>query len=94
MWAQAALTAMYWNNVQPGTYTMTAQAVDSNGVTGISTPVTVTVNAAQAPAINPEASTTGTATLTSPASNSSYTVPANILLTAAASESGATIARD
>jgi hypothetical protein len=74
-----------WNNVQPGTYTLTAQATDANGVTATSSPVTITVNAQQA--ISPVVA------MTSPANNAVFTVPASINLSATASESNGTIAK-
>jgi hypothetical protein len=61
-----------WKNVQPGTYTMTAQATDSNGYVATSAPVTIAVTAGSPTSVN----------LTEPATNSSFAGPANITLAA------------
>jgi RHS repeat-associated protein len=70
-----------WNNISAGSYSLTARATDNVGATNTSGPVAVTVNAA--PAVN----------ITSPANGASFSTPANITLTANATDSDGTIAR-
>jgi RHS repeat-associated protein len=73
-----AATAPYsttWNNVSPGSYTITAKATDNQGGTAVSG--AVTVNVVAAPVVN----------ITVPATNTSFAAPAAILLQAAASAS-------
>ncbi len=74
-----------WRNVQPGTYTMTAQATDSTGTITTSTPVNFTVNTAiaQPPVVS----------LISPASQASFTANSNISMTASASQTNGTITK-
>ena len=76
-----------WNNVQPGTYTMTAQAIDSNGVTAVSEPLTLTVTQTSSPATPPVVA------LTSPVSGSTFSGVSNISLAASASEANGTISQ-
>jgi hypothetical protein len=56
-----------WNNVNPGSYTLTAKSTAANGATVTSTPVNITMEAV---------------TLTTPANNTSYPAGATILLQA------------
>jgi len=71
-----------WNNVNPGTYTLTAKATDNrNAVSAPSTAVTVIVNAL--PAVS----------ITSPANNAVFTAPANITINATATDSDGTISK-
>ena len=75
-------------SVAAGSYTFTARAYDSLGVSATSSPVTVTVTAA--------ATTTNkapTVSLTSPANGTSFTSPASITVTAAASDSDGTVSK-
>src|SRR5208337_3915468 len=72
-----------WSNVSPGTYSLTAVATDSTGMSGTSLPVTVTENALVVPTVS----------LTSPSNNASYTTPANITLTANVGATNATVSR-
>ncbi len=65
------------NNVQAGTYTITAKATDANGLTQTSSPITVKVNSAP------------TISITSPANNASFAAPANITYTVNAAATGA-----
>jgi hypothetical protein len=72
-----------WNNVGAGNYQLTAVATDDDGAATTSAPRGVTVNAPnQAPAIS----------LTSPANGATFTAPANISLSATATDSDGTIA--
>lgn len=74
-----------WSNAAAGTYQLTAVATDNDGATTTSSPVGVTVNSAtnQAPAV----------ALTAPAGGASFTAPANVTLTASASDTDGTVAR-
>jgi regulation of enolase protein 1 (concanavalin A-like superfamily) len=74
-----------WGGVAAGTYQLTAVARDNGGATKTSAAVSVTVNSAtnQAPSVS----------LTAPASGASFTAPANITLTASASDTDGTVAR-
>jgi hypothetical protein len=63
-----------WNNLQPGSYTITVKAFTAVGESGTSAPVNIIVNI-PIPAVS----------LTSPSSNASFNAPANIVLRAAAS---------
>ena len=63
-----------WNGVTAGTHTLTAVATDSNGNVTVSEPVSFRVNAA--PSVS----------LTSPAAHAVFSAPANIPLSAAASD--------
>jgi len=69
-----------WTNVQPGTYSITAVASDDFDLTTTSAPVSIRVNAA------PNVS------ITAPVSGSQFAEPANITLTATATDSDGTIA--
>ena len=68
-----------------GTHTLTAVATDANGTIGTSSPVSITVSpvAAKPPVVQ----------ITGPADGTSLTAPATLLLSAAASEPGGTIAK-
>jgi hypothetical protein len=74
-------------SVAAGTYTFTARAYDSLGVSATSSPVTVTVAAATTTNNAP------TVSLTSPANGASFTSPANITVTASASDSDGTVSK-
>jgi uncharacterized repeat protein (TIGR01451 family) len=69
-----------WNNVASGNYSLTAVAVDNAGASITSAPVTIRVN------IPP------TVSLTSPASGTQFTSPANITMTATAADSDGSVA--
>jgi hypothetical protein len=82
-----ATTAPYsysWTGVVAGTYILTARATDNAGATTTSTAATVTVSAANNPP---------TVTLTAPANGATYTAPATISLTAAASDPDGTVSK-
>jgi RHS repeat-associated protein len=72
-----------WNNVAAGSYSLTARATDNLGATSTSAAVTITVNANVPPAVN----------ITSPSSGAVFTAPANITVTANASDSDGTVSR-
>jgi RHS repeat-associated protein len=78
--------AFSWVNPAAGTYTLTAVAIDAQGVQTTSNPRTITVNAANLPP---------TVSLTAPANNSSFALPATVTLkaTATAPEANDTVAR-
>ena len=73
-----------WNNVAAGNYSLTARAVDNLGAATTSSPVSVTVNAPNAPP---------TVSLTSPANGASLTAPGNITIAANASDGDGSINR-
>jgi regulation of enolase protein 1 (concanavalin A-like superfamily) len=74
-----------WSNAAAGSYQLTAVARDNGGATTTSAAVSVTVNSPtnQAPAVS----------VTSPAPGASFTAPANVTLTASASDTDGTVAR-
>ncbi len=81
---RTATTSPYtltWNNVAAGSYTLKARAIDNSGASTDSTPVNISVNAP--PAVS----------VTSPTSGANFTAPANIAITANASDSDGTISR-
>lgn len=83
----SASTAPYtilWTNPAPGTYTLTAKAIDNRSASAVSAPVTVTVGTANQPPI---------VAMTSPAPGASFVAPANIALSATASDPDGSIAR-
>ncbi len=72
-----------WNNVSPGSYTLSARATDNSGATTTSTAVSITVN--------PPANVPPTVALTGPVNGATFTAPANIALTATAADSDGTV---
>ncbi len=79
-----ATTAPYsiaWNNVPPGTYSLTAQATDNDGAVTTSAPVSVRVD------------TPPTVSITSPANMAVIPGPTNITITANAADSDGTVSR-
>jgi RHS repeat-associated protein len=78
------LTAPYsfnWNNVAAGSYSLTAKAFDNLGGTTTSAAVSITVNAL--PSVS----------LTAPTNGQVFTAPANITLTATASDTDGSISK-
>ena len=69
-----------WHNVQPGTYSVTAVATDDLNATSSTAPISIRVNAAPAVSIS------------SPATGSQFAAPANITITANATDPDGTIA--
>jgi hypothetical protein len=74
-----------WTNVPAGTYSLTAIATDNNGATTTSAARTITVNA---PANQPPA-----VSLTAPANGATFTAPANITVSANATDTDGTVTR-
>ncbi|MDF2454754.1 MAG: Alpha-L-arabinofuranosidase precursor [Cytophagaceae bacterium] len=74
-----------WTNPVAGTYSITARATDNKGLTNTSAARTITIYSAanKLPAVS----------LTAPANNATYTAPANITITAAATDSDGSIAK-
>jgi len=81
----AAPYAFTWSSVPAGTYSVKAIAYDNSGASASSATVTVTVSAT--------ANKPPTVTLTSPTSGATFTAPANVTLSANATDSDGTIAR-
>jgi len=81
----AAPYTFTWSSVPAGTYTVKAVAYDNSGASASSATVTVTVSAGanKPPAV----------TLTSPTNGATFTAPANVTLSANATDSDGTIAR-
>ncbi|WGH76933.1 Ig-like domain-containing protein [Tenacibaculum tangerinum] len=73
-----------WSNVAQGNYTITAEAVDNEGATTVSNPISISVQ--DATSNNPP-----TVALTSPTNGSSFVAGSNINVTADASDSDGTI---
>ncbi len=70
-----------WSNVPAGNYVLTAKATDNKGIATTSTAVNVTVDTA--PAVS----------LTAPANNAVFLPPANVTITASASDAEGTVAK-
>jgi predicted phage tail protein len=75
--ATASPYSFTWSSVPAGTYSLTAMAYDGAGLNTRSSPVSVTVTAANQPP---------TVSLTAPANGASFTAPATITITATASD--------
>jgi hypothetical protein len=71
-----------WTNVTAGTYMLTAKVTDNLGATNTSAPVSVAVASSNA---------LPTVTITSPTNSATFTAPANIAITAEASDSDGTV---
>ncbi len=81
------LTAPYaftWTNVTPGTYVLTAKATDNEGAATVSASATIVVSQGNIPPV---------VTLTAPANNATFTPPANVNITANATDADGTIAK-
>ncbi len=79
--ATAAPYGFVWSNPPPGNYSLTAVATDNLGASAISAPVSLIINAPP------------TVALTSPAPNQVVTAPANVTLTANATDADGTITK-
>jgi|GEM_PF-370631 len=95
---------MIWSNVMAGSYSISAKATDNLGLSGTSASVSITVNTAQNPPSEPtpdpisEPEPTPVnqppiVSVTSPANDAEFTSPANITITATASDPDGSIAR-
>lgn len=73
-----------WNGVQPGIYTLTAIAVDNNGLSTVSNTAAITVNVGDLPP---------TVSLTAPANGSLFEKYATIVLTADATDAAGPVAK-
>jgi Bacterial Ig domain len=73
-----------WNSAPAGTYSLCARATDNDGATATSPTVSVTVSP---PTNNPPS-----VSITSPAAGASFMAPANVSITASASDSDGTVA--
>lgn len=71
-----------WSNVQAGAYTITAKATDNTGLTTTSSSIELVVGQNQLPTVS----------ISEPASNTVYTAPASVNLTAVAADSDGSIA--
>jgi len=76
-----------WNNVQGGSYSLTAIATDNSGAKTTSAAVSITVN--NSTPVNQPPSVS----ILSPASGSTYTAPANLSIVASASDPDGTISK-
>ena len=73
-----------WTNVAAGTYTITAKATDNSGAVTTSAAVSITVsNPNQAPSVS----------ISSPVNNATFTAPASITITAAASDADGSVSK-
>ena len=72
-----------WNNVSAGNYILTATAIDNEGLTATSAPVSITVSPNQLPTVS----------ITSPSSGAIFTSPANITITANATDVDGSISK-
>lgn len=73
-----------WSNVNAGTYSLRAKAIDNSGASAISS-VSITVN--------PADNVAPTVSITSPAGGQSFSAPASISIAASASDSDGSIAK-
>jgi hypothetical protein len=79
------LTSPYtvaWNNVQEGSYLLTAKTTDNAGASTISSTVSITVSSANTPPV---------VSITSPSNNSAFTTGASITINATASDGNGTV---
>lgn len=76
-----------WSNVQAGTYTLTAIAIDNSGASSTSAPITVIVGSTQ------NGNTAPSVTITNPSNNASFSEGANVTIEASASDADGSVAR-
>src|SRR5262249_52440366 len=72
-----------WENVDPGIYTLTAVAIDNDGASGTSGPVTITVLSNFPPSV----------AITNPVNYSTFAFPTNFLIAATAQDIDGLIAK-
>ncbi len=80
--------AYTWQNVEAGSYTLTAVAVDNSNVSSTSRAVNVVVNSTST---NPQTNSPPVVSISSPTKNSSYIAPATVTIETSASDSDGTI---
>ena len=81
----AAPYTFNWTNVPAGTYSLTAKATDNSGATTTSTAVSVTVKVV--------ANLPPSVSITSPVANTQFNAPANIAISATATDANGTISK-
>ena len=75
--------SIVWNQVTPGTYSITAKATDNVNATTTSSAVSVTLNGNAAPTVS----------ITSPANNATFTSGSNIAMSANAGDTDGTVSK-
>lgn len=93
--ATASPYTAHWYATEVGEYTLTAVATDNSGMTTTSRPVKVIINETiiPEPSPTPTPNQAPTVSLTSPSSGASYNAPANITISANASDSDGTVSK-
>jgi beta-galactosidase len=81
--------SVLWQNVQAGSHTLTARAIDNSAAATVSSPVAITVTTPPLPPLNlPPA-----VGISSPGNGATFTAPVNISITATATDADGTIAK-